>query len=177
MENIDLNKLLSQNRSVVVVIAIALFSFILAKNIYNKQMVQYAAIKEKIASEQEKSEAIERIVLLNEQVQKKKVRSWDTADFNAIVEKIFNMGLEYDVKIRDISPVGKREEANYIAIPFSISGEATYNNLSRFIKKLETFDMLICVNSLSVNPIGSQETEEGLFLGIGLGAEAIYLKA
>ncbi len=176
MENIDISKMFVQNRSVVVIVAIVLFSGIVAKNIYAKQMGQYFSIKEKISAEAEKNEAIERIVLLNEQVQKKRARSWDTVDFNAIVEKIFNMGLEYNVKIRDITPGEKRDEPNYVGIPFSISGETTYSDLLKFIKKLETFPMLIQVNTVSVNPIGSQEEEENLALGIGLGAEAIYFK-
>lgn len=176
MENIDINKLIMQHRSVVVVVVIILLSLLIAKNIYNKQMMHYTAIKEKIAAEKEKSEAIERIVLLNEQLQKKRGRSWDTVDFNSIVEKIFNMGLEYNVKIRDISPGEKREEVNYVVIPFALSGEATYEDLLRFVKNMEKFPMLIRINSVSVNPIGSQDVEDNLSLGVGLSAEAVYFK-
>lgn len=176
MENIGINKLLSENRGMAVIIVIALLSVMIVKNIYTKQMAQYDDIKEKISSEQEKSEVIERIVLLNEALEKRKERSWDTVDFNAIVEKIFNLGLENNVKIRDISPGEKREEPNYVAIPFSISAETTYSDLLKFIKQMEQSLMLIHIVNITMNPIGSQDVDQDLALGVGMGVEAIYLK-
>ncbi|MFH1692065.1 MAG: type 4a pilus biogenesis protein PilO [Candidatus Omnitrophota bacterium] len=176
MENIDVNKLLSENRGVVVIIAIALLSVMIAKNIYTKQMAQYENIKAKISAEQEKNEAVERIVLLNEILQKQKERSWDTVDFNAIVEKIFNLGLECNIKIRDVSPGEKRDEPNYVAIPFTISAESSYGDLMEYIKRMEKLPMLMHIKNVTMNPIGSQDVDQDVSLGVGMGVEAIYLK-
>lgn len=176
MESMDFNKLLAGKRELVIIIATILIFCFISKKIYDRQMVEYASIKEQIAGEKEKSQAIERIVLLDKEVGKYKTKSWNTVDFNTIVEKIFNLGLEYHVKIRDIAPSEKRDERNYVAIPFSISGEVTYSDLLKFIKQLETFPMLIRVHSVNVNPIGSQDAEGELTLGMGVAAEAIYFK-
>ena len=172
-----MNKVLSKNRDLIIIAGMILVSLVIAKNLYNQQIDKYAKMKQEIKVEEEKGTTLDRIILLNERLKKIKEKSWDTVDSNFIIDKIFNIALESQIKIRSITPQDKRDEKNYAAIPFSLSGEAIYRDLLKFIKRLETYKMMLRVKDLSMNPIESQQSEkQDLLLSFSLLVEAIYFK-
>lgn len=168
---------LFKKRDNIVIIVLVVLSLVVSRTVYQKQIEKYEKLKEAINNEEEKGKSLERIVILNEKIKKEKGRGWNTTDTNAIIEKIYNIGLESQIKIRDIAPHDKRDEKNYIALPMSLSGEATYKDLFKFLKKLETYPSLIHVRSLAVSPSGRQKSEgRELILQMNLDVEAIYMK-
>jgi Tfp pilus assembly protein PilO len=175
MDNIS--NILLKNREQVVMGAVILLSVLVSKGIYGQQMNQYTKLKNQISEEQQKGAALERIVGLNERIKKLKVNGWDSADFNSIIDKIYNIALESKIKIRDITPQEKKDEKNYIIIPMIVNGEANYRDLYNFIKKLETYSMLTHIQGLAVDPMSKQEPgATTLLLKISLNVETIYFK-
>ncbi|MFH0801947.1 MAG: type 4a pilus biogenesis protein PilO [bacterium] len=164
-------------RDNIVVIIFIVASLAGSRIVYQKQMAKYVQLKGSITDEEEKGKSLDRIVLLNENIKQFKAKSWDTLDTNAIIEKIYNIGLESQIKIRDISPKEKRDEKNYILIPFGLSCEATYKDLFRFMRRLETYPMLLRVKTVAAGPMARMNTaERELLLGVGLELEAVYMK-
>ena len=172
-----MNKALLKNRETVIIAVMTLMSLMIARNLYNQQIKKYMQLKEDIKIEQEKGMALDRIILLNEQIKQAKKKSWDTVDFNSIVDKIFNMALESQIKIRNITPHDPRNEKHYVAIPFSLNAEGTYKDILRFIKKLESYKMMVRVRDLNMSPLESQDTDKSdILLAFGLQVEAFYFK-
>lgn len=175
----DLNVLIAKHKDKAVMGVIFVISLIAAKTIYDIQMKKYAKVKEEIRIEQDKSTTLDRIMVLNENVKKLKQKSWDTTDFNTIVERISDLALECNVKIYDIAPGGKEDVKQYVVIPFSINAEATFNNYYKLMKKIESYPMLLRIKSASVMPMDTEikvGKEEAGVLRLNIFAEAFYLK-
>jgi len=175
-EKSSANAVLKKRDNVVTAVIICI-SLILSQRVYRQQMVKYEKLKDGIKSEQEKSQSLERIVALNEKIKALKNRSWNTVDINIIIETVNSISLETQTKIRNIIPYEKKDEKSYVTIPLTISCEATYKDLHRFIKRLELNQMFFRVKSLSASPVGRASTGgRRLMLGVTLDLEAIYLK-
>lgn len=173
--SLNLDAILKKKDNIVIAVIVVL-SFIAAKFVYQDQLNRYNVIKGQIESEKGKGESLDRIIVLNEKIKKAKERSWDTADINAIIDKIYNIGLESAIKIRNISPGEKREEKNYTLIPFVINCEATYRELVFFAKKLETYPMLIRIKTMDISPMGKKADARNMQLRSTVAIEAVYLK-
>ena len=176
---IDVNyaELVHNKRDQIVIVVIIIFSIIVSNHFYQKEMLKYDKVTDGIKMDEEKSVTLSRIVTVNEKIKKLSVKGWDTSDTNRIIEKVYNIGLELQVKLRDISPGGKKDEKNYILIPLALSGESTYDNFIKFIKIIETYQMLTRVRSVLLSPIGdNQQKESNLVLRVDMAIEAVYLK-
>ena len=176
---IDVNyaELVHNKRDQIVIVVIIIFSIIVSNHFYQQGMLKYNKVIDGIKTEEEKSVTLSRIVTVNEKIKKLSVKGWDTSDTNRIIEKVYNIGLESQVKLRDISPGGKKDEKNYILIPLALSGESTYDNFIKFIKIIETYQMLTRVRSVLLSPIGdNQQKESNLVLRVDMAIEAVYLK-
>lgn len=175
----DLNKLLMKNKQQTVIVVMIIISVMISKDIYGRQVTKSSALAEQIRTEREKAAALDRIVVLNEDLKKIKVRSWDTTDSNRVVNRIFNLGLDAKIKITDITPGDKRDEKNYIVLPLSLTCDTTYSGLLRFVKKLELYPMLTRIREVSVHPSGILEKEimsRNPTLRVNLIVETVYFK-
>jgi Tfp pilus assembly protein PilO len=172
--NMNFGEILKKKDNVVIVLVAFVF-LMMAKGIYQKQLNKYNKLKQDISSELEKSKSLDHIVSLNEKVKKLREKSWETADANMILEKILNLALENQIKIRDISPGDRKEDKNLVSIPFSINCEATFKNLYKFANKLETYPKLIRMTRVVASPL-SAEGQGELVLKASLSLEAVYLK-
>jgi len=171
---VDLSVVLKKKDNVVIVVMIIAGLFI-SRNIYQEQLLKSNAMREQIVSESEKSKTIEQIVALNEKNKNLKKGSWDTVDANAIIDNIYKIGLESDIKIKNISPFDKQDEREYTLIPFSITCESSYKNLILFCKKLETYPKQIRIKGVEAAPVGSGPGRSVL-LRLNIIVEAVYLK-
>jgi len=177
MADVNYAELVQNKRDQVVIVVIIILSIIISRSFYQQQMLKYNKLTDNIKTEQEKGDTLGRIVIVNEKIKKLKTKGWDTSDTNRIIEKIYNIGLESRVKLRDISPGEKRDEKNYILMPFALGGEATYSDFMKFAKKIETYQMLIKIKSVSLDPIGSgQDKKTGIMLKVDMAVDAVYLK-
>ena len=177
MADVNYVQLVKNKRDQIVIVVIIILSIVISRSFYQQQMLKYSKLTDNIKTEEEKGNALSRIVAVNEKIKKLKVKGWDTSDTNRIIEKIYNIGLESQVKLRDISPGEKRDEKNYILIPLTLSGEATYDDFMKFAKKIETYPMLIRIKSVSLGPIGAdQQKRSDIVLKVDMVVEAVYLK-
>ncbi len=177
MADVNYAGLAQNKRDQIVIVVVIILSIILSRSFYQQQMLKYNKLTDSIKTEEEKSATLSRIVIVNEKIKKLKTKSWDTSDTNRIIEKVYNIGLESNVKLRDISPNEKKDEKNYILIPLALIGESTYDDFIKFAKKIETYQMLIKVRSVSLSPIGDdQQKKANLMLRVDMVVEAVYLK-
>ncbi len=175
MAELDYMDLIAKKRDwIVIIVVIAVFS-LFTRNIYDSQMRKYNKLIENIKTEEDKSSSLDRIILATEKIKKIKVKGWDTIDANQIIEKIYNIGLESSIKLRDITPSEKKDEKNYILIPFSLSCEAAYNDFLRFIKKLETYNKFLRIRNISISPIPALKRSE-VPVKFSLTVDAVYFK-
>jgi Tfp pilus assembly protein PilO len=160
----------------IVMIAIVLVSLWFAKDIHTKQVLRSEDMKRQIEAEKEKGAALDRIIALNEKIKQAKEKSWDTVDTNSIIDKIYKVGIDLEVKIMNIAPGGKAEEKNYTLISFGIDCGATYKQLIQFIKRLETYPMLIRIKAFSITPAGETRGHADPALSGNIAVEVVYLK-
>ncbi len=172
--NVNLSVVFKKKDNVVIVVMIVAGLFV-SRNIYQEQLLKSNAMKEQIVSESERSKIIGRIVSLNEKNKNLKKRSWDTVDANAIIDSIYKVGLESNIKIKNISPSDKQDEREYALIPFSITCESSYKNLILFCKKLEIYPKQIRIKGVEAAPGGSGPGKSVL-LRLNIVVEAVYLK-
>lgn len=173
--SLNLDTLLRKKDNVVILVIIVV-SLVAARSIYQNQVGRYNVIKLQIDAEKGKGASLDRIIVFNEKIKKAKEKSWDTVDVNAIIDRIYNIGLESAIKIRNISPAEKRDEKNYTLIPFTINCEATYRELVFFAKKLETYPMLIRIKNMDMSPMGEKADARNMKLRATVMIEAVYLK-
>jgi hypothetical protein len=174
--NLNLDGIFKKRENIVMAAVIAA-SLFLGNSLYKGQMAAFARLREGIRLEKEKGELYGRIMALHEKLKSVKRRSWDTIDSQVIIEQIFGMGLEMGVKIKDISPGARQEESYFVVVPLTITGEATFMNLTKFLRMLETFPMFIRVKSITASPLADVVdpfVEPGL--GFNLVLEAPYFK-
>ncbi|MEK7849491.1 MAG: type 4a pilus biogenesis protein PilO [Candidatus Omnitrophota bacterium] len=177
MADVNYAELVQNKRDQIVIVVIIILSIIISRSFYQQQMLKYNQLTGSIKTEKEKGDTLSRIVIVNEKVKKLKTKGWDTSDTNRIIEKVYNIGLESQVKLRDISPGEKRVEKNYILIPLTLSGEAIYSDFMKFAKIIETYQMLTRIRSVSLGPIGAgQEKKTDILLKVDMVVEAVYLK-
>jgi Tfp pilus assembly protein PilO len=185
MEQSDISRLLKQNKDLVVIVVLLLVSLLVAKKIHDAQIGRYNSLKDKIQAEREKGESLDRIVTVNEKVKQLKQRSWKVTDFNTIVEYVSQLASESSVKVSNIMPQEKRDEAHFIVIPFQVNAEAGFKETLVFLKKLETGPFLLHVRDIILAPDrrdfmeGEAQPKKklaGSNLSINLSAEAYYFK-
>lgn len=175
MSNFKPDAMLKKKGNVVMIVMI-LVSLWLAKDIHTKQVVRSEDMKRQIEAEKEKGAALDRIIVLNEKIKKAKEKSWDTTDTNSIIDKIYKVGIDSEVKIMNISPGGRTEEKNYTLISFSVDCGATYKQFIQFVKKLETYPMLVRIKTFGVDPAGETRGQSDPTLSGTIAVEAVYLK-
>ncbi|MBI5872797.1 MAG: type 4a pilus biogenesis protein PilO [Candidatus Omnitrophica bacterium] len=175
MSNFNPQAMLKKKGNIVMIV-IVLVSLWFAKDIHTKQVLRSEDMKRQIEAEKEKGAALDRIVVLNEKIKKAKEKSWDTIDTNSIIDKIYKVGIDSEVKIMNISPGGRTEEKNYTIISFGIDCGATYKQLIQFIKRLETYPMLIRIRSFSIAPAGDTRGQADPTLSGNIAVEAVYFK-
>lgn len=178
--DINYTDLLTKHREKVVLLAVIFLSFVLSKNIYQKQMAKYEKLKVDIKTEKEKGEALDRIVLFTEKIKKIKSRGWETQETNKIIEKISSMALQSHVRFKDVTPQEKRDERHYILIPLALTCEATYKDFYRFLKVLEAHPHFIRITSFGLSSAEGDPlkmAKDGPLLRVGCVIEAVYLKS
>ncbi len=174
--NLNLDGIFKKRENIVMVAVIGV-SLLLGNSLYKSQMSAFVRIQESVRLEKEKADLYGRIVALHEKLKSVKRRSWDTIDSQVIIEQIFGMGLEMSVKIKDISPGNRQEESYFVVVPLTIAGEATFMNLTKFLRMLETFPMFIRVKSITASPLGEVvDPFAEPTLGFSLVLEAPYFK-
>lgn len=173
--NINLASMLKK-KDVLVAAGVVILALLVAKNIYGKQMRRYEAMKQQIDAEKEKGAALERIIALNEKIKKVKNRSWTSTDMDFIIDKIHNIGLKAQIKIRDISFGEKNETKNSSVVPISFACEAPYKGLVQLMKKIEAHPMIIRVKTLSLGPTADSSSRRDPILRASFAVEVVYLK-
>ncbi|MFA5039795.1 MAG: type 4a pilus biogenesis protein PilO [Candidatus Omnitrophota bacterium] len=174
---INIAELLTKHKSQVVMGAVVVLSLFLAKYLYSQQIQQYDRLKGEITVEQDKSAALERIVLIDSRVKEIRKQGWDSSDFNTISSRIGEMAIDSGVRIQNVEPTDKDNQEYYIMIPFRIRAEGETKNLIQFIKKVETYPMLTKIRHLELlrrsedNTAGSDRT-----LNADIQLEAYYFK-
>ena len=172
----DLISFLKQ-RDNVVIAGILIIFLILTRATYKQQMAKRERLTNAIQTEEEKNASMGNIVALNEKIKKYKARSWNTGDINVIIQKIYNIGLETPVKIKNISPIGKKEEKNYILIPLNVNFQGLYKDVLKFTKKIENYPMMLRVTELTISPrYRAKQGSETQLQDIAVIVEAVYLK-
>lgn len=151
-QEINVGELLIKYKDYVIIAVTIVISVMAAKYIYGKQMKEYDRLKGDIDIEQQKSEAIERIVNINNKIKDMKKQGWDTTEFDAISSRIGDLARKRGVKIQNVDPADKIVESNYIRIPFKIRAEGRTEDVTRFIRDVETLPMLTRVQRVSLEP-------------------------
>jgi Tfp pilus assembly protein PilO len=173
--NINFEALLKK-KDVLVVAGVVVLALLVARNIYGRQMRHYASMKELISAEKDKGATLERIIVLNEKIKKMKSKSWASTDMNFIIDKIYNIGLEVKVKIKDISFGDRVDNTNFLTVPIGFACEAPYKSLVLFMKKMETYPMAIRIKALSLGPTESSTSRRDPVLRAAFSIEVVYLK-
>lgn len=169
----SVKELIAKNRETLIIVAMIVVGLVVAKNFYKKQMDRYFYLKSRIETEREKGGIIDRIVKYNDAIKKFKGTSWDSIDTNPIIDKIYNLGLESGIRIRDIAPRTKKEEDAYILLPFDLSCETTYKDLVKFLRSLEVYPKFLRVSSVDATP-GSKKGRD-IILFVRMTVEALYI--
>lgn len=173
----DINmQTIMKNKDNVVIAVLVVISLVISKDIYGKHSTRYLNITSQITTEKEKGLTLDRILVLNDKIKKNAQRSWNTLDLNIIVGNIYDIGSKSGVKIREVSPRGKKEEKNYTLSSYSVTCEGTYKDVSQFVKNLEDYSMLIRINEFESSPMGDTRSYSDPTLIATIGAEVIYLK-
>lgn len=177
MVETDYMALALKNKNHIMMIFIIIVASVISSKIYKGQMVKYEKIKSDIKIEQEKRSALDRLVIVNEELKKIKLRSWDVKDTNLVIEKIYDILSGTKIKIKNLMPKDKVDEKNYILLPFSLAFETTYAEFFGFLKKVETFPMAMMIKDLRVaSPERNGASKEEPLLGVDLTMQAVYLK-
>jgi Tfp pilus assembly protein PilO len=152
-QEINVGELLTKYKDYVIIAVTIVISVMAAKYIYGKQMKEYDRLKGDIDIEQQKSEAIERIVNINNKIKDMKKQGWDTTEFDAISSRIGDLARKRGIKIQNVDPADKIVESNYIRIPFKIKAEGRTEDVTRFIRDVETLPMLTRVQRVALEPV------------------------
>ena len=156
---------------------VALVGLVLARGAFNSQMVKVASLKGSIALEEKKSTALDRILTLSDALQKLKGKGWPSTDFASVVEALSRIQEVSGINIQVITPEEKRDEKDFVAIPFSLNAEATYRDLVRFLATLAASPHLLVVHEVTLTPGGEQGSlTRGVVLRVTVKGEAIFFK-
>lgn len=177
MAEINFISIVVKNKNTIIFLVLISISLFFSRMVYKKQMNKFEKINLEIKTGKEKIQALDHIISLNEKIKKFKEKSWSTLDATEIMGKIFDVGLESQLKIRDISPDTRKDEKNYVLLPFTLSCEATYKALYKFIRRLETYPMWWRIRTVTCGPLHSDETQsDNVVLKVNIAIDAIYLK-
>lgn len=150
---INVAELLTKHKDYVIIAVTIVISIMVAKFIYGKQMKEYERLKGDIDIEQQKSEVIERIVNINNKIKDMKKQGWDTTEFDAVSSRIGDLARKRGIKIQNVDPADKIVDPNYIRIPFKIKAEGRTEDVTRFIRDVETLPMLTRIQRVSLEPV------------------------
>jgi Tfp pilus assembly protein PilO len=180
-QEINVSELLTKHKDYVIIAAVIVISIMAAKYIYGKQMKEYDRLKGDIDIEQQKSEAIERIVTISNKIKDMKKLGWDTTEFDAISSRIGEIARKRGIKIQNVDPADKIVDPNYIRIPFKIRAEGRTEDVTRFIKDIEALPMLTRVQRISLEPVHSSDgmtsaSGTGNVLNVDMTVMAYYFK-
>ena len=172
-----MNPLIEKNKNLLVTAAVVLVSLLAAKKANDINTNKCELLRMEIKNEEDKAAALERIVGMNEQLKKIQENSWDTTNFEVVVQRVSELSDAAAVKISSIMPSDKKTLDNYTAIPFSFVGETTYRNLEKFLKGLEKEKKLLRLKDITLMPIsGSVDADQDMNLSLSLSGEALYYK-
>ncbi len=180
----DTAAILKQRENMVIVFVVFIFLFI-TRAVYQKQMIEYNKLKSAIKLEEEKGKALENILSLNDKIKLYRVKSWSSMETSMIVDQLNILASEVPLRIKNISPGKKEDQANYAVTPFDLQCEGTYKELAKFIQKIENFPKgIVRVVELRLQPIRRSDRNaaeepkliEATQLNIKLSVETYYLK-
>ncbi|MDD5020174.1 MAG: type 4a pilus biogenesis protein PilO [Candidatus Omnitrophica bacterium] len=180
-QDFNIGEALAKHKDYVIIGVAVVVSLIISKVIYGNQMKEYDRLKGEIAVEQEKGQALDRIVKVSNQVKEMKKTGWDTTEFDAIGRRIGELARKRGVKIQNVDPADRVVEPNFIRIPFKVNAEGKTEDLTRFIRDVETLPMLTRVQRITMEPAGSVPGEkaasgQGAVLLVDMTIIAYYFK-
>jgi Tfp pilus assembly protein PilO len=180
-QEINVAELLTKYKEYVIIAVTVIISIMAAKYIYGKQMKEYDRLKGDIDIEQQKSDAIERIVNINNKIRDMKKLGWDTTEFDAISSRVGDLARKRGIKIQNVDPADKAVEPNYIRIPFKIRAEGRTEDVTKFIRDVETLPMLTRVQRISLEPARisdgtTPESDADNVLNVDITVMAYYFK-
>ncbi|MGE5279644.1 MAG: hypothetical protein ACM3L6_02725 [Deltaproteobacteria bacterium] len=169
--------LFKKHRETLVTAGIAVLGLLLARAAYDVQMGKVTALKGEIAVEEKKSAAMDRILVLNNTLQKLGQEGWPSTDFASAVDTLSAIAEATDLRIEGITPLDKKDESTFVSIPFLLSGEATYRNIIRFLATLVASPHLLLVREVTLTPGDMQASPAlGMLLKVNLRGEAVFFK-
>jgi len=71
-------------------------------------------------------------------------------DANWLIDILTNLAADADVRINSLKPVSGAAISDYRIRSVSAEGEASYNNLLRFIRKIENYEMRLFIERLTM---------------------------
>ncbi len=169
--------LFKKHQETLVVIGVVFAALFLAKKTYDFQMARVGLVKENIRKEEQEAITLDRIVILNERLEELRKYGWPSPDFASVVEVLSQLGQEAGMRVQDITPLQKEDEAHMLTIPFFLNAATTYRGLARFLLAVRALPQLLRVHEVTLSPDSSEE-QEGyeVMLKMNLKGEAFYFK-
>ncbi|MDD4982040.1 MAG: type 4a pilus biogenesis protein PilO [Candidatus Omnitrophota bacterium] len=142
---------INKGKNQIASIGVLILSLIIAFNIYKGKVAEVENLKSQIAEENKKNETLTVINKLSEDLSSYE-KLLARRDTNLSMSDITNLASEEGVKVIAIKPSGQEETSEYVKLVFELSVTASdYDSLAGFVNKLESFESVYMVDSLSID--------------------------
>lgn len=154
----DINTLLTKNKSTFLNVAVIIFALIVANNLYKNTSAQLSKLKEQEKNEGMKTEVIRNLSRLEARLNQFKA-NLGKRDSNFIINDMNTLSKETGIKIRSIKPDTEIKTNDYVKTPLSLALKASnYHVVGKFISKLESSsEVFYVIDSLRILPASEGE--------------------
>ena len=151
------NKFLNIN---IVIIIVAL---IIANNIYKRQTNIIGSLKQNKDAEIKKNEILGSIAQLEKKINAyKDFLNINKGDKSLIMSTINDIAKDSDVKIVSFRPESEIDYYAYVKYPiFLVINAKDYNQIGRFMSKIENSSYVYMVDNLNIRPNSQEEKKDG----------------
>jgi len=169
--------LFKKYREPLVVVGVVLVSLFFAKKAYDLQMAKAWWVKEGIRKEEQKAMTLDRIIVLNERLEKMKEAGWSSTDFASVVDVLTEIGQGAGMRVQDITPMAKTEETHLVTISFFLNAASTYRGVAKFLVAARQLSKVLRVQEVTLSPEkpGDQAGYD-VMLKVSLKGEVYYFK-
>jgi len=150
-----------------IIIVVGAGFFYIGNEVISKKVRKINAYDKKIKEEQEKLNSAK---VLNEQLSEvSKVilasitdkREYSPEEINAFVKRLADLADKYEITVNAVVPkVVSGLNRHYVEQQYTLEINCTFVQLGKFLTELEGFDNIMEINTLTVNPIPTENSSE-----------------
>ena len=168
---------IDQKKDLIVFALVIALAFLIGRNaIYQGALNKIASIESEIKAEEEKSDILGAIGILDRRLKAVGERSFSTTEITYFLDKVSELATASGIEIETFDPLPAVDTERYIETPLKLPLRCEYHQLGRFLALMEGSQEFIWVKGVDMQKSTVTDPREDMTPKVNLAVSGLYLK-